>query len=85
MDIQAINGVDGILKALFRMKCTCDPTYTEEEQLNRAFAGKIIATQRSRSDIFIMAKRWTAIIQKQGLDFQSVINAKIAKFNPDKV
>ena len=44
MGSQALKGIAGILKALFRMKCTYDPTYTEEEELNCAFTGKCIVT-----------------------------------------
>ena len=50
MDIQAVKGLDGILKALLRIKCTYDPADTEEQQLNRACAGTCIYTQRSRPD-----------------------------------
>ena len=32
-----------------------------------------------------MAKRRSAIVQNQGLDFQYVVDANIAKFNADKV
>ena len=78
-------GIAGVLKALFRMRCTYDPAGVEEEHINRAFAGKFIVTQRSRPDHIALAKRWTAIIQKQGLGFQSVVYANIGKFNADKV
>jgi hypothetical protein len=83
--MQVLKGIVGILKALFRLKCTYDPADIEEEQLNRAFAGPFIVTQRSRPNKIMRATWWNAIIQKQGLDFQSAIYARIAKFNADKV
>jgi hypothetical protein len=58
---------------------------SSKEQLDRAFAGSCIVTQRSRPDPIMIAKWWNAIIQKQGLDFQYAIDANIAKFNEDKV
>ena len=64
LDTQALEGIVGILKALFLMMCTCDPADTEEEQLDRASAGACIVTQCSRPDPVKMATWWNAIIQK---------------------
>ena len=84
LDMETLRSIANILKALFRMKCTYDPADTEEEQIDRAFAGKCIVTERPRPDPIMMALKWNGIIQKQGLDFQSVIDGKIAKFNANK-
>ena len=72
------------LKALLRMRCTYDPAATEEEQLEKALEGKNKATERPRPCPLSMASKWEQIIQKQGLHFASVIDAKIAKFNSNK-
>ena len=84
LDMESIKVIGPILKALLRMKATYDPADTEEEQLERALAGKNAVTERPRPDPLMIAKRWHAIVLKQGLPFASVIDEKICKFNKDK-
>ena len=79
-----INNLGPKLKALLRMRCTYEPAPTEEEQLEKALEGKNKATERPRPCPLSMACKWEMIIQKQGLHFASVIDAKIAKFNANK-
>ena len=72
------------LKALLRMRCTYDPAPTEEEQLEKAIADKNKATERPRTCPLTMAMKWESVIQRQGLHFASVIDAKLKKFNSNK-
>ena len=85
LDTQAPAGIAGIPNVLVRMKCTYVAADTEKEQSTVHVAGTCVVTQRSRPDTIIMAKRLNSIIQKQGLDFQSVIDGQISKYNADKV
>ena len=84
LDPEDLRAIAPKLKALFRMRCTYEPAATEEEQLEKALSDKHRATERPRPCVLMMAMKWANIIQKQGLHFASVIDAKIKKFNHDK-
>ena len=84
LDRDALTHIFPKLRALLRMRCTYDPAATEEEQLEKALAGKNRVTMRPRPDPLSMAVRWEKVIIKQGLHFASVIDAKLKKFNADK-
>ena len=66
------------------MRCTYDPAENEEAQFQRAFASKNAATESPRPDALMIAKRWSHVITKQGLDFSSVTDDRIKAFNVDK-
>ena len=84
LDHEALKTIAAKIKALLRMRCTYEPAANEEEQLEKALAGKNRVTQRPRPCPLTMAARWEKVIVKQGLHFASVIDAKIKKFNADK-
>ena len=71
-------------KALFHMRCTYEPAATEEEQFEKALAGKNKVSMRPRPCPLTMAVKWEKVIVKQGLHFASVIDDKLNKFNMDK-
>merc|ERR1712026_559306 len=71
------------IKALLRMRCTYEPAATEEEQLEKALAGKNRVSMRPRPCPLTMAVRWEKVIVKQGLHFASVIDDKLKQFNMD--
>ena len=84
LDHEALKTIAPKIKALLRMRCTYEPAATEEEQLEKALAGKNRVTQRPRPCPLTMAVRWEKVIVKQSLHFASVIDAKLKKFNQDK-
>ena len=77
LDHAALLAIAPKIKALLRMRCTYEPAATEEEQLEKALAGKNKVSMRPRPCPLTMAVRWGKVIVKQGLHFASVIDDKL--------